>query len=240
MFEKKRLVAIIPARGGSRRIPEKNLAVLDGRPLIFHTIKAALKSEFLDSVYVSTDNKSIALEAKNMKIPVIKRPSKYAGDFSKSVDVVKHSIKYLKDAGHTFDAVVLLQPTSPFRLGYDIDKCIEILFKNKLDSAISLVSVRQLPEWMLQKDKKGLLSSFNYSTKSVNRTRKLSELFYPNGAVYVSTTKFLMKQPDFVYGGKCGGYVMDNLRSIDIDTEFDLQVSEKFFKIFRKKYHRDL
>lgn len=240
MFKKKRLVGIIPARGGSRRIPGKNLAILGGRPLIFHTIKAALKSEFLDSVYVSTDNKSIALAAKNMKIPVIIRPSKYACDFSKSIDVVKHSIKYLNDARRKFDAVVLLQPTSPFRLGYDIDKCIEILFRNNLDSVISLVSVRQRPEWMLRKDNKGLISSLKYSTKSVSRTWIPSELFYPNGAVYVSTTKFLRKQRDFVYGGKCGSYIMDNLRSIDIDTEFDLQVSEKFYKIFRKKYHRDL
>jgi CMP-N,N'-diacetyllegionaminic acid synthase len=236
MFKNKKLVAIIPARGGSSGIAFKNIATLNKKPLIYYTIKAALNSKYLDSVYVSTDNSKIGDITRKMKIPVIQRPVKYSTDAAKSIEVVKHALRYMSHRNQNFDAAVLLQPTSPFRLGCDIDSCIDILFRQKLDSSLSVVRVRQHPDWMFKMDKGTNMITLLPFEKAFSRRQALSELFHPNGAVYAFTTNFIIKQRHYVCGGRCSAYVMDELRSIDIDTEHDLEISESIYPMFRKKY----
>lgn len=222
MLAEKRIVAIIPARGGSKGIPKKNITILDGKPLIYYTIRSARGSKYLDATYISTEDRGIAEIGIQLGTGIIRRPAKYATDEAKGIDVIKHALRYLAKSNQDFDVVVLLQPTSPLRVSCDIDNCIEMLVKNNLDSVVSIVRVHQHPNWMFRMDKRKRITPIH--SKMNARRQQHEELFYPNGAVFVSTAKFIDKQKDRVYGGACGGYIMEENRSVDIDTPYDLEL----------------
>lgn len=224
MFAEKRIIAIIPARGGSKGIPKKNITLLNGNPLLYYTAQAAEGSKYLDDVYLSTEDPTISKIGLELGMSIIKRPRKLATDATKGIDVVKHAISYLSKKNVDIDVIVILQPTSPLRTSSDIDGCIEMLVKNNLDSVISMVNVRQHPNWMFRMDKMRRVTPIYPELNT--RRQQHEKLFYPNGAVFVSTINFVLKQNSIMYGGACGGYVMDEDRSIDIDTPYDLEVCQ--------------
>ena len=150
MIKNKKIIAIIPARGGSKGVPRKNIKLLNGKPLISYSIRAALKSKFIDRVIVSTDDKEIAEIAKRYKaeVPYL-RPAELAQDTSPTLPVLQHAVKYLEEKeNYKTDLIVLLQPTTPLILASDIDSAIKQLIKTKTNSCVSICEISERPEWM--------------------------------------------------------------------------------------------
>ncbi|MBA4717717.1 MAG: acylneuraminate cytidylyltransferase family protein [Nitrosopumilus sp.] len=221
------IVGIIPARGGSKRIPKKNLKLLKGKPLIAHTIIEAKKSRFLNSLYVSTDDDKIALVSKSYGVDVIKRPKKLAQDTTQGYVPIQHAIKHLESKfKQSIDVVVVLQPTSPLRKSVDIDFAISEFIKNDCDSLVSVTDVCFPPEFMYKIKNKKLYPILKTKLKS-KRIQDIPKTFQINGAVYVTKTKFLLKYNSLFSQNPCF-YLMPFERSIDIDSIHDFEFCKLF------------
>jgi len=220
----KKIVGIIPARGNSKGILRKNILLLAGKELITYTIEAALKSKYLEKIFVSTEDKEIERISKRYKeIEIIKRPKKLSLDKVGITDVILHAISYLEDNNYIPDLVVALQPTSPLRSSEDIDKAIELFFRKKPYSLVSLCKVEHTPYWFF-KIKKYLNPLFG--KKYLRKVRQnVDEIYQPNGAIYISTPYVLRKYKSF-YTKRTIPYIMPLERSIDIDTEIDFKLAE--------------
>ena len=213
-----RYLGIIPARGGSKEIPKKNIKDLGGRPLISYTINAALKSN-VDKVIVSTDCDQISKICSEYEIEVVKRPKKLGSDTTPTLPVLRNVIKNLSNR---FDAIITLQPTSPFRTSNHINESISI-FENgqPADSLVSVVKVphNYAPEKVMKFDGKYL--SGNMSPKRRQETKRL---YARNGAaIYITKYDVLDK---FIFGGKILPYFMNKLDSLDIDDNDDWKLAE--------------
>ncbi len=227
------ILAIIPARGGSKGVPRKNIRLLVGKPLIAYSIEAALKSRYIDRVVVSTEDEEIAETARRWGAEVIRRPKKLARDDTPTIDVIIHVLDYLrKEEKYIPDIVVLLQPTSPLRTREDIDNAIEHFLNNQ--DCLSLVSVTEFehPPWWALKIENGYLSPIFNEEYIRMRRQDLPKAYKPNGAIFISTPKVLYEYKTF-YTPKTIAYIMPPERSIDIDTEFDFLIAEFLIK---KKY----
>lgn len=219
-----RTLGIITARGGSKGLPRKNVLDCAGKPLIAWTIEAAKNSKLLSDFIVSTDCKEIAEVSKKYgaKVPFL-RPSELATDSATIADVIKHSIEMLKENGESYDAIVLLQATSPCRTFRNIDESIT-LFKN-LDNSLNstLVSVYKAPKktaWVLEN--KGGKLNFALGER-VQQRQSLSSLYFPNGAIYISS--FDGFNGEF-YGENTYKYEMLEEESVDVDYLEDLKRAE--------------
>ena len=227
------IIAIIPARGGSKRIPKKNIKYLCGKPLIQYTIESALESRFLDRIIVSTENEDIAKISENLGAEVIKRPDKLALDSTPTEDVVFDIIEYMKvNQNYIPETIVLLQPTSPFRTRDDIDNAIENFRNSKCESLISVTEYDHSPYWSF-KIKGGFLKSI-FGGKKFLRSQELPKLFRPNGAIFIIKTNTFFKYRSF-YTKLMTPFIMSYESSIDIDDEFDFLLSEFIIKNKEKK-----
>jgi len=211
-------IAIIPARGGSKGIPYKNIIILKRKPLIVYTIEAAKKSRIFDRVIVSTDNKKIQLIAKKYGAEVILRPKNIAQDKTPTEPVMLHVLDWLKKKeNYQPDLVFLLQPTSPLRNNRDIEAAYKEFINKDLDSLLSVTNNKAFI-WLKTGSK---LRALNYNYLKRPRRQEMIGQFRENGAIYI--TKFdIIKKRSNRLGGRIGCYVMDELRSIDIDNYFDL------------------
>tara|TARA_Y100001970_G_C14049424_1_gene758106 strand:+ start:362 stop:1081 length:720 start_codon:yes stop_codon:yes gene_type:complete len=233
------IVGIIPARGGSVGVPLKNIRLLNQQPLIYYTIKSAIESDSLDRIIVSTDHDDIAGIAMKYGAEV---PFKRPADISEDVDteyVLQHAIEYLeKEESYFVDAVVLLQPTSPFRKAETIKKCVE-LYKNSSD-ADSVVSVNDIegnrPEWMLSLDSNSKVNPYatpfltdNKPVIKLAARQSFPRLYKQNGVVYVTKKDLLMNQT-LVIGPNSYAVITDEEEAIDIDTETDFLIAEALMK----------
>lgn len=228
----KKIIAIIPARGGSKRLPGKNIKKLLGKPLIAWTIEAAQKSKYLERIIVSTEDKKIARISQKYGAETIKRPKKLSADEAKTIDVVFDALKSLKRKNYTPELMVLLQPTSPLRTSEDIDKAIKIFLKNKCKSVISVREIESSTYWCFQIDK--YLKPF-FGKKYFQKTRRqLPKIYKPNGAIFISRPEILFKHRSF-YCDKTLPYIMPLKRSIDIDNEIDLKLAGLIIKNERNK-----
>ena len=225
-MRKNNVIAIIPARGGSKTIPRKNLRLLNGRPLIYYTIESAKKSKKLDGIYVSTDDKDIAKIAKENGVKVINRPEKYAQDDTLDLPVFKHAIEYLKGSGVIVDVIVNLRPTAPLRSIDDIDNAIQMLIDESADSIRSVNLVSEHPYWMFNLDKKNRLIPFNTknSIKKYPRRQLLPNLFIINGNIDVMRSDNIINGE--LYGKNILGLETEEKNSVDIDTELDFKLAE--------------
>ena len=212
-------VAIIPARGGSKRVPGKNIRELAGKPLLAYTIEAALGAKGLDSVYVSTEDKEIAKLAKERGAQVIDRPAELATDEASTKPVLEHA---LAELGGGVDALVLLQPTSPLRGPADIDAALEKFESSGCDSLLSVSEKRHF-YWRRESGELKRL----YEKRI--RTQEMEPWLEENGAIYV-TTKSVLENNDDWLGGSIENIIMDETSSIDIDTEFDFWLAEKILE----------
>jgi N-acylneuraminate cytidylyltransferase len=220
------ILTIIPARGGSKGIPEKNTKLLAGKPLIAYSIEAAIKSEYINRVVVSTDDDEIAQISKKYGAEVIKRPSELAQDDSSTIDAVIHVLNTLENEGYSADIVVLLQPTSPLRTQEDVDSAINLFIKNmdKCDSLVSVCEFDHSPYWSLKVEGDYLKPNFGEEYFKMRR-QDLPKLYMPNGSIFISKKKSLLNSKSFYNGNKIP-YFMKTEESIDIDTIIDFKLAE--------------
>jgi N-acylneuraminate cytidylyltransferase len=214
-------LGIIPARGGSKGIPKKNIKPLNGKPLILYTIEAALKSN-LTKVVVSTDDEEIESISLQAGVGVIRRPEELAMDNTPTLPVLQHVLQSLSE---DYDAVMTLQPTSPLRTAKHINECIELLEMNsEADSLVSVVKVpHQFTPGSLMLKSNEWLSHYAVEDRATRRQDKPT-LWARNGAaVYMTRTKFIA---DFILGNKIIGYEMNKIDSIDIDDMEDWEMAE--------------
>lgn len=218
------MIAIIPARGGSKGLPEKNIKQLMGKPLIAYTIECVLKSKYVDRVIVSTDSKEIAEVALKYgaEVPFM-RPDYLASDTAMAVDNYIYTIDRLeKDSGSKINEFMVLQPTSPLRAVEDIDGATEMFFSKKADSVISYTKEAHPVYWHKFIDENNKLVDIFEST-IVNR-QELKISYYPNGAVYIFRTK-LIRQKKY-YSHETYAFIMPRNRSVDIDYQEDFDYAE--------------
>ena len=220
-----KILAIIPARGGSKGVPKKNIRLMSGKPLIAYSIEAGLKSKYIDRVVVSTENREIAEIAEEYGAEVIKRPEKLAKDDTPSPPVYKHAVKFLeKNKDYKPDIIVVLQPPTPLRKVEDIDNCIKKLIKEKCDSVITLKKVEHPPHWMVKIDEKGRIHKY-FELDEIERRQDVADVYMPNGAVFVTWYEILMAH-NSMRGPDTRAIIMPQEESIDIDTELDFLIAE--------------
>ena len=227
MYNGKTFLAIIPARGGSKRLPNKNILPLAGKPMLLWTIESAMQSKYLDEIILSTDSDDIIKVVENYKIKTIKRPLELASDTAKTVDVVNHVIENIDKE---YDFIVLLQPTSPLRTSNHIDEAIEQLIKLNADAIISVTEVDHSPLWcnILPKS----LSMENFISEDIKhkRSQDLPKFYRLNGAIYICKTKKFIEEDTFFLQENVYAYIMDKKSSIDIDEELDFKLAEIILK----------
>ncbi len=217
-----KFLGIIPARSGSKGLPNKNIKLLKGKPLLAWTIEEALSSKYLEQVIVSTDSSEIAQIAINYGalVPFL-RPKNLATDESPTVDTVLDLIKKLPN----YDYVVLLQPTSPLRTVEDIDSAIDIVKTAKAKALVSVCESDESPYWMYKMNANNILSPLVEATESISRRQDLPKSYTVNGAIYVAHTDYLLKNKSF-FGAETLGYVMEKEKSFDIDSADDFKEVE--------------
>jgi CMP-N,N'-diacetyllegionaminic acid synthase len=219
LINKDKVLALIPARGGSKGVPRKNVRLLGEKPLIAHTIQAAKDSMFIDKVLVSTDDEEIALVSRSYgaDVPFI-RESNLASDEAKSIDVARDCL--LRAPG--YQILVLLQPTSPFRTAAQIDEAIKHMVSLQANSCVSVVKTSKSISWMFTM-RENFLEGIGEKA-IVSRRQDAEAVFELNGAIYVSKIESLLRTGNFL-AEPCCGYLMNDECSIDIDTEFDFLVA---------------
>lgn len=223
------VVAVILARGGSKRVPLKNIKLIGGKPLITWCIDAALASKKLSRVMVSTDHDGIADAARAASADVpFRRPVELAEDVASEL-VTRHAMEFHEtETGETVDVIVTIQPTTPFIRPSDIDACIAILETNAaFDSAMSVNPIHERPEWMFERTAEGGLTNW-LKTEICGDTgisQTLPPLFAPNGGVYATRRSTLIEQGRLI-GDDCYGHVMSRTRSVDIDDPVDMLIAE--------------
>jgi len=219
MIDGKSVLAIIPARGGSKGVPGKNIREVASKPLIAWTIEEARKSLYLDRTIVSTDDLRIADTARQWggEVPFL-RPAQLALDSTPGIDPVLHALDALEEK---YDLVVLLQPTSPLRTATDIDGCLEQLIASGSRSCVSVTVPDKSPYWMYQMDEGQRLSPLIEGC--FTRRQDIPKVYALNGAVYSADSVWLQSSRSFFYEHTVG-YIMTRERSLDIDTELDLRI----------------
>ncbi|BAI79872.1 acylneuraminate cytidylyltransferase [Deferribacter desulfuricans SSM1] len=223
MYKDKTILAIIPARGGSKRLPNKNILPLAGKPLISWTIEASLGSKFLDKIIVTSDSDKILDIAKEYEVLTIKRPTELATDTASTIEVVEH---VLSNIDKKFDFIVLLQPTSPLRTAKHIDEAIEFLFEKNADAVISVCEVDHSPLWCNTLPEGLDMSNFLSDDIKGKRSQDLPKFYRINGAIYICKTEKFLEEDTFFIKDNIYAYIMDKMSSIDIDDEFDLKLAE--------------
>lgn len=220
------ILAIIPARGGSKGLPGKNTKKIHGKPLIAYTIEAAKNSKYLTEIHVSSDDLSILSVAEEYGISTkFVRPNELATDTSLSIDTYIFCIqKYKTDYNMSFDFVVILQPTSPLRETIDIDSSVELFLKKQADSVISYTEEHHPIYWHKYINDDGTLINIFNETNAVKNRQEYQKSYYPNGSIYVFKTELIQKREYF--SEKTFAYVMPRSRSVDIDTYEDFEYVE--------------
>ncbi len=217
--------ALIPARGGSKGIPRKNIKLIAGKPLIVWTIEAALRSSLLDAVVVSTDDPEIAEVARRAgaQVPFM-RPSELAQDKTPGLDPVLHALDQLPQ----YDSVLLLQPTSPLRTTEDIDACLRLAMQHTAPSVVSVTEADTHPYWTYR------LSEYQTLVRMVDaapiaRRQDLPQVYALNGALYFADADWLRRNNSFT-GTETLAYVMPRERSVDLDMPLDWKFAELLLK----------
>lgn len=229
MFHDKKIVAVIPARAGSKGIPNKNIVDVNGNPLIVYTINAALESRYIDRIYVSTDSIEIAdvCRAHGVEVESL-RPQHLATDEAKTIDVLKYTLHSLQSQNEIYDYVVLLQPTQPLRSCVHIDEAISLIAAHEDASIISVSEVEDHPLFMRKINESGKLESL-LQTSSTVRRQDLPIYYKVNGAIYINKVSDIITQDISLNDNKIP-YVMDKQYDLDVDTLADLEKLRKMLK----------
>ena len=225
MIDNKKVLAIIPARSGSKGIQGKNIINLNGKPLIAYSIEAGLKSKYIDRVVVTTDGKEIANVSKRYgaDVPFI-RPDYLSSDTAKTIDVVIHCIDEMKRLSEEYDYMVLLQPTQPLRQSWHIDEAIELILEKDEEALVSVSKVKDHPILMRTIDKNGYAINL-LEGSSTKRRQEFPDFYKVNGAIYINKINENLNNDTSLNDNKLV-YVMDEKYDVDIDEMLDLQIAE--------------
>lgn len=226
MINNKKVLAVIPARGGSKRLPRKNVLPLQGKPLIAWSIEAGLKSRYVDRVVVSTDCDEIAhiAIANGADVPFM-RPADIAGDTASTDSVILHLLSTFEPEDKV-DAVVILQPTSPLRTSEDIDRALELLVEKQAEGVVSVCECEHSPFWSNSLPDDGNMGAFIREDIKGKRSQDLPTCYRLNGAVYAFTVDSIIANQGLSYTKSVFSIEMPVLRSVDIDHELDFKLAE--------------
>lgn len=220
MYREKKFLCVIPARGGSKGIPRKNIVNVYGKPLIQYTIEAALASKYIDDIIVSTDDKEIAEVSICLGIDVpYLRPHHLATDDAKTIDTINHVIEEQKRLGKDYNYVIVLQPTQPLRKGWHVDEAIQKIVRNSLDSLVSVTKVTEHPILMRTIDENDFVKSL-LDLNSTVRRQELPDVYKVNGSIYINKVSDL--QSNTSLNDNKLSYIMDKKYDLDIDDDDDL------------------
>ena len=219
-------IAIIPARSGSKGLVDKNIIELNGKPLIYYTIKAAMKSKCFDEVMVSTDSEKYAAIAKECgaKVPFL-RSTVNSGDGAGSWDTVREVLAQYDDMGYGFNYVTLLQPTSPLRTSEDIKGAFDVLKKEYVNNVVSVSEVSHPVQWCFRLGEGNSMEEMASSPYSYMRRQDLDKHYLENGAIYIIDAKKILSIDYNFYEDNCYAYIMDKEKSVDIDDYTDLLIA---------------
>lgn len=222
------ILGVIPARGGSKSVPHKNLAPLNGKPMLVYTIEAAQNSHLLTHFVVSSEDEKIIQVAKQYGAPApFVRPAELATDEAPSLPVVQHAVREMEARlGVVFEYVVLLQPTSPLRTGADIDTALEKLIRTGADSVVSVVRIAHHHPARMRFIENDLLVQLPMGEpKELQRRQDLPPVYIRNGAIFATRRSVVMGENSFL-GKVSRPYLMPESRSANVDTKFDFLVVE--------------
>jgi CMP-N-acetylneuraminic acid synthetase len=225
------VLAVIPARGGSKSVPNKNITPVGGKPLIAWTIEAALACPAVDRVLVTTDSPSISSVAAacGADVPFL-RPDFLAGDAAPSIDAVLHALEWVAEHEKYYpDIVVALQPTSPLRTAADIASAIGLARDSDVQSVVSLTEAAQHPHWMNVIDGSGYVRDFLPGVAAAACRQDLPVVYAQNGAISLARRLPLLEYRTW-FMPRTRGYIMPVDRSIDVDTEWDLRLADLILK----------
>jgi CMP-N,N'-diacetyllegionaminic acid synthase len=218
-------IAIIPARSGSKGLKDKNIKLLNGKPLIAYTIEAAFNSKIFDEVFVSTDSEKYALIAKEYgaNVPFLRSES-MSSDTASSWDMVSEVLKRYRTLGDDFDIFALLQPTSPLRTSDDIVTAFKIMSAKRANAVVAVCEVDHSPLWCNTLPEDGSLCGFLDKDLITKSRQQLKTFFRINGALYIVNITYF-NHANNIYEEKCYAYVMEKRKSIDIDDQTDFDIA---------------
>ena len=222
MYKNKTFLAIIPARGGSKRLPRKNVLDLNGKPLIAYSIEAGLKSKYIDKVIVTSDDDEILTISERYGADTIKRPDELASDTATTFDAIKHAMENCE----RYDYIILLQPTSPLRDEKHIDEAIELLESKNADAVVSVCEMDHSPLWSNTLNDSLSMSDFLKDEVVNKRSQDLEKYYRLNGAIYICNIKKFLKEESFFLKDNVFAYKMDRKKSIDIDEKIDFEITK--------------
>ena len=230
-MQEKNILAIIPARGGSKGMPGKNIREFAGKPLIAHSIDAALKCSLISRTVVSTDDDKIAGVAKTHGAQVIRRPDELAADTSLVIDAIRHAVRTVEDGGEDVDIVLLLEPTSPFRRAEDLEQCIQILLENKADSVATFTDSHVSPNrlWRVSDD---VVEPYIEGAVPWLPRQKQPKAYELTGQIYALSKKILYENEESISQlmGRIAAVITPRETALDIDTELDLKIANYLLK----------
>ncbi|MBG6187829.1 acylneuraminate cytidylyltransferase family protein [Flavobacterium sp. CAN_S2] len=227
-----RILGIIPARGGSKGVPGKNIKLLNGKPLLQYTAEIAVESKYLTSVILSSDDKQIITVAKSLGIQVpFLRPEELALDTTPTIDAIIHALQWYENHAVFFDAVCLLQVTSPFRTVKFLDKAIEKFIKSGCDSLVSVQKVphEYNPHWTFEVNLEGTLKIATGEDQIINRRQELPDAYHRDGSIYITKTEVLL-QKHSLYGKSISFIETPPEFYVNIDTLGDWEKAEQMIK----------
>jgi CMP-N,N'-diacetyllegionaminic acid synthase len=222
MYKGKTYLAIIPARGGSKRLPRKNVLDLNGKPLVAWSIEAGLSSKYIDKVVVTSDDAEILSIAKYYGTLSINRPAELSNDTATTFDAIKHTIENLE----RYDYVILLQATSPLRNEKHIDEAIELLESKNANAVVSVCEMDHSPLWSNILDDSLSMKNFSRDRVLNKRSQDLEKYYRLNGAIYICKVEKLLEERGFFLKDNIFAFKMDRENSIDIDEEIDFQIAK--------------
>lgn len=228
MIDDRRVLALIPARGGSKGIKGKNIIPLCGKPLIGYTIQAALGSGYVDRVLVTTDSEEIAEASRQLgaDAPFL-RPERLASDTAKTIDAVLHAMEWLRSHGEAYDILTLLQPTQPLRRAEDIDGALEAFMAGGMQGLASVREAEEMPPLMRTLDSEGRLKGLLPMGSTIRR-QEMEKYYLVDGSIYINATEELGE--DISFNDNAIPYLMPTERSVDIDEWKDLERAELLLK----------
>lgn len=233
------MIAIIPARGGSKGLPGKNIKELDGIPLIAHTIRAALESKYIDRVIVTTDSDEIADVAKRYGAEVpFRRPDELSSDTALAVDVYIHAVEYIMNEQKTLiEKFMVLLPTAPLRTANHIDSAIEFFEDKRARTLISVKEAETPITWYMDKNSDDRIRNAGFGAGNAVTNRQVNSKYYiPNGAIYILDYSLLKNERTY-YCDDTVGFEMSAQESVDIDTMVDFKFAEMLLKENNKEFH---
>jgi CMP-N,N'-diacetyllegionaminic acid synthase len=231
----KKYLVVIPARGGSKSVPKKNIKNFAGKPLIYHTFDSLKKIERNFDVVLSSDSLEILDLAKKYNfIHILKRPKTLAKDDSLSIHVIKHALSSMENKNNClYENIIMLQPTSPLRTEQHITKSIEIYENENVDSLVSLVSVEGNHPFRMKRivDNK-VVNFIDQGFEDMRPRQVLPKVYIRNGAIYISKRELIDKNESFI-GKNCASFIMSSIDSVNIDSNLDFEFAE--FIYLKKK-----